>query len=74
MHFPTEIMVYVAAGVTRKPKHRAVETWHIFNKTVLSCTSTVNQDIPGQKGSGGQAGNLTTTVLWEHILRGQRED
>ena len=47
MHFPTEIMVYMVAGVTQKAKHRAVETQHVFNKTVLSCTSIVNQDIPG---------------------------
>ena len=36
------------------------ETPHVFNKTVLACIPIVNQDVPGQKGPGGQAGNLTT--------------
>ena len=36
------------------------ETPHVFNKTILACIPIVNQDVPGQKGPGGQAGNLTT--------------
>lgn len=36
--------------------------------------SFANKDTLGGKGFGGPTGNLTTTVLQEHILRGQRED